>query len=268
MREYGMQIVLAASPKAADVLLPAIKARGVDAVLMPWEVGRRPERLPVEAPDALVVSAVLLDLPRSKAEEELLEFPRSVVDLARLASVERLVYMVPEVRGLRGDIALAFRSSVVMMKKSGGARILRTGFLAGTGGIWGGQKALGGVLVPGQGHGVVAPVLAGDVAAALGAVLDGDEREEAAVFSFDGSLPLGDYASLVSGRSVRFHLPISLWHLRAGWGGWGLEVEALASYGKVVPSENHLEELTGVRPRPLAGLAPGKAPAWLAGIAS
>lgn len=263
-----MKIVLAASQTAADVLTPELTANGIGVSLLPWHAGARPEGLPGEEPDAVVVCALFVDLPRRKAEEELLEFPRSVVDLARTASVKRLIYLVPEIRGLRGDVALAFKSSVVMMKRSGCASILRAGYLMGVKGIWGGRGALGGVLVPGQGHGTVGPVRAEDVAVSIKAMLEDGEREEAAIRSFDKALPLGDYLSLVSGRSLKFHLPISLWNLRSQSGGWGLEASALAAYGKVVPSENHLEELTGRTPKPLAEAVPGKVPAWLADIAS
>ena len=262
-----MKVILAASAPAAGVLGPALRRAGMEVVHLRWRRGVRPQGLEAEGARALVVSALFLGVPAPAVEEELLEFPRQAADAARQAGLRRVVFLLPEVGGLGRRLALAVQAVAAMMGQVEGAGLLRTGFLVGVGGLWGGRRLPAGVLVPGQGHGGVQPVLAEDLAQAVRALLETD-RARARVASFREVLPLREYLSLVSGRALRVHVPVSACRLLGLAGGWGLEAEALARQGRVAVAENHLEELTGRPPRPVAELAPGRAPAWLGRLGS
>jgi len=273
LQETAEKIVLAAQGRMGALLAEHLRGEGFTVEIIDWRQGKADVRLPEAA--ALVICALRLKFPGRKLSEALLFFPPRSAQAARNSGIAKIVYLVPQVRGLADDAGAALRSSIVLMRQSFNATVVSCGFLWGAGGAVEGLRIGPAVVVPGQGWGEVSPILPKDLAGAVTALLrskpDGEPAGKngvCAVASTNEAIPLADLIELMRGGRLRLHVPVSLLRSAAAFIGNSLEERALFSGGSLVVANNDIERLISRKPLSLSELARGKAPAWLANLAS
>jgi hypothetical protein len=273
-------VVIAAAPKVRDLIAAHVIAAGIAPSFINWSFDAPTPLAFPPGTKALVVSAVRLKLPTKQLATLLISFPRRAAEAARAAGVERIIFAVPEVRSLPDETATALRSSVIMMQRSFKAIVLRTGLLAGCGGIVEGYRIGPKVFIGGQGWGEVCPITPHDFANSLVALMkiaqeeaeektdEGTQMKMFAAASSSEFLPLADFVQLHRGGILRIHVPISLLAPVQYFTGASLEERALFGRGSLKLERNDLKKLTGKEPEPLSAFAHGKVPRWLAHLES
>ncbi|MBN1809392.1 MAG: hypothetical protein JW909_10020 [Planctomycetes bacterium] len=266
--ERSTKLALVATEAVSGLLKNGLAEAGGRAVTIGWEEESFPvEALPEEA-DALVVCALRLSAGTRKLASLLVKYPRLAAAAAQEKGIRKIIYAVPEVRGIQDETGAALRASVVMMQHKYGAVVLRCGMLRGLGGAIEGWSTGPVTIIPGQGWGMLNVLEAEDLAAGLVALARGPVEENGRERSFglassEGGISLGDYIQLTRGGVIRLHIPVSVVGLLKSGSGESLEERALLQGGSAGVEANDSEKLIGKKADALSKFARGKVPRWL-----